>query len=289
MLSQIIYGSKISTRILNDLKIEVGDFKKSTGITPTLVALMVGHNPASEIYVNKKINACDNVGIMAYKIQVDQDQDQLMKAISECNNEDHIHGYILQLPLPVGWEPNQYFKMFNPLKDVDVFHPENVGLLVQGKPRFKPCTPHAIQVMLKESGIKVAGKKIVIINRSNVVGRPLSSMFIQDCDNFGNATVTVCHDKTPAPLLKSITQTADIIVVAVGKPNFLTVDMVKNGVIVIDVGINRIDNKVVGDVHPEVYPITQAYSPVPNGVGPMTIAMLLRNTLLAAKMQVYNQ
>lgn len=289
MLSQIIYGSKISTRILNDLKIEVGDFKKSTGITPTLVALMVGHNPASEIYVNKKINACDNVGIMAYKIQVDQDQDQLMKAISECNNEDHIHGYILQLPLPVGWEPNQYFKMFNPLKDVDVFHPENVGLLVQGKPRFKPCTPHAIQVMLKESGIKVAGKKIVIINRSNVVGRPLSSMFIQDCDDFGNATVTVCHDKTPAPLLKSITQTADIIVVAVGKPNFLTVDMVKNGVIVIDVGINRIDNKVVGDVHPEVYPITQAYSPVPNGVGPMTIAMLLRNTLLAAKMQVYNQ
>ena len=157
--------------------------------------------------------------------------------------------------------------MLDPKKDVDVFHPENVGLLVQGRPRFKPCTPHGIQVMLHRSGIKVSGKKVVVINRSNVVGKPLSSMLIQECDDYANATVTVCHDRTPPDILKSITQTADIIIVAVGKPGFLTADMVQPGVGVVDVGITRVGKKVVGDVHPDVYEIASWATQSPEAVG----------------------
>lgn len=286
MECRLIDGNAIAADIRKELRQRVAEYKATTGITPTLVALMVGNNPASQIYVQKKIAACDEVGILAYRIEANEDEDDLRTHIRRLNNDNSVHGYILQLPLPPGWKPDRYFSEFNPYKDVDVFHPENVGLLVQGQPRFRPCTPHGIQVMLHRSGIKVAGKKVVVINRSNVVGKPLSSMLIQECDDYANATVTVCHDRTPPDLLKSVTQTADIVIVAVGKPGFLTPDMIRPGAVVIDVGITRIGNKVVGDVDFEnVSKVAGAISPVPGGCGPMTVAMLLENTLQAAKYQ----
>lgn len=282
MECKIIDGTAIAASIRKELKSKVSAFKNKTGVTPTLVALMVGHNSASQIYIQKKIAACDEVGILSYCVQVSEDEDDLRKNIRRLNNDDNVHGYILQLPLPFG-SADDFFSDFSPHKDVDVFHPENVGLLVQGRPRFRPCTPHGIQVMLNRSGIKVAGKKVVVINRSNVVGKPLSSMLIQECDNYANATVTLCHDRTPPDLLKSITQTADVVVVAVGKPGFLTADMIRDGAGVVDVGITRIGDKVVGDADLNVRQKAAWITPVPGGVGPMTVAMLLENTFIAAE------
>lgn len=281
---RFIDGVEIAADIRGEIKDGVKQFKAETGLTPTLVALVVGSNAASQIYVNKKIQACDEVGILSYKIEVSPNFEDIRDNIHRLNLDDSVHGYILQLPLPEGIDPRQFFCMFNVLKDVDVFHPENVGLLVQGCPRFKPCTPHGIQQMLHRSGIQVAGKKVCIINRSNVVGKPLSSMLIQECDNYANATVTVCHDRTPPDLLRSVAKSADIVVVAVGKPNFLTPDMLKVGVGIVDVGISRVGNKVVGDVHPDAYEIASWATPVPGGVGPLTVAMLLQNTLEAARL-----
>lgn len=283
---RIIDGAAIAADIRKELRRSVSEFKEQTGVTPTLVALMVGNNPASQIYVNKKIAACDEVGILAYRIECaeDGDGDDLLEQIRRLNNDETVHAYILQLPLPAGWKSDKYFSAFDPRKDVDVFHPENVGLLVQGRPRFKPCTPHGIQVMLHRSGIKVAGQNVVVINRSNVVGKPLSSMLIQECDDYANATVTVCHDRTPPSLLKTVTKTADIVIVAVGKPGFLTPDMIRPGAGVVDVGITRIGNKVLGDADPNIRSVAGWITPVPGGVGPLTICMLLENTLIAAKM-----
>lgn len=285
MECRIIDGSAIASNIRKELRQRVVEYKSSTGITPTLVALTVGSNPASQIYVQKKIAACDEVGILAYRVEANADEDNLRTQIHRLNTDASVHGYILQLPLPLGWNPEKYFSDFNPHKDVDVFHPENVGLLVQGRPRFRPCTPHGIQVMLHRSGIKVAGKKVVVINRSNVVGKPLSSMLIQECDDYANATVTVCHDRTPPDLLKNITQTADIVIVAVGKPGFLTADMIRPGTGVVDVGISRVGKKVLGDADPGIRQVAGWLTPVPGGVGPMTVAMLLENTLIAAQLQ----
>lgn len=285
MNCKILDGAKIASDIRMELKQKVAEFKATTGITPTLVTLTVGDNSASQIYVQKKIDACQEVGINASKISVPTDADLLKKQIYDLNIDDTVHAYILQLPLPIGLNASDFFTCFNPLKDVDVFHPENVGLLVQDKARFKPCTPHGIQVMLHRSGIKVAGKKIVVINRSNVVGRPLSSMLIHDCDEYANATVTVCHDRTPPSLLKEITLRSDIIIVAVGKPGFLTPDMVSPNAGVVDVGITRVGNKILGDVHPDVRNIAGWLTPVPGGCGLMTVTMLLENTLIAAKLQ----
>jgi methylenetetrahydrofolate dehydrogenase (NADP+)/methenyltetrahydrofolate cyclohydrolase len=286
MECRLIDGVSIAADIRKELKKKVAEFKAETNVTPTLVALMVGNNPASQIYVQKKLAACDEVGILAYRVEAKEDEDDLAKQIHRLNNDDSVNGYILQLPLPTGWRPDNFFSLFDPQKDVDVFHPENVGLLVQGRPRFKPCTPHGIQVMLHRSGIRVAGKKVVVINRSNVVGKPLSSMLIQECDDYANATVTVCHDRTPPSILKSITQTADIVIVAVGKPGFLTADMIQPGDGVVDVGITRVNGKVLGDADPDIRQVAAWVTPVPGGVGPMTVAMLLENTLAAAKLQV---
>lgn len=281
---RFIDGVAVAAQIREEIKLGVKEFKAETGITPTLVALVAGSDTASQIYVNKKIKACEEAGILSYKISTSSKFEDIRDNIFRLNADQNVHGYILQLPLPDGLDPRRFFCMFDVLKDVDVFHPENVGMLVQGNPRFKPCTPHGIQQLLHRSDIQVAGKKVCIINRSNVVGKPLSSMLIQECDNYANATVTVCHDRTPPDLLRSVARTADIIVVAVGKPNFLTVDMVKDGVGVVDVGISRVGNKVVGDVHPGVYEVASWATPVPGGVGPLTVAMLLQNTLEAAWM-----
>jgi methylenetetrahydrofolate dehydrogenase (NADP+)/methenyltetrahydrofolate cyclohydrolase len=286
MSCQIIDGVAIAAEIKREIKLGVRELKEKTGITPTLVAIISGEDLASQIYVNKKMKTCEEVGIISHKISISSEFEDIRDTICRLNTDDNVHGYILQLPLSNGLDPRRFFCMFDPIKDVDVFHPENVGMLVQGNPRFKPCTPHGIQQLLRRSGIQVSGKKVCIINRSNVVGKPLSSMLIQECDDYANATVTVCHDRTPPDLLKSVARTADIVVVAVGKPNFLTVDMVKEGVGVVDVGITRIGNKIVGDVHPDVYEIASWATPVPGGVGPLTICMLLENTLIAAKLSL---
>jgi methylenetetrahydrofolate dehydrogenase (NADP+)/methenyltetrahydrofolate cyclohydrolase len=291
MNCKIIDGNTISAEIRKDLKQRIQEFNSEWGITPTLVALQVGNDPASQIYINKKIETCKEVGINASCIRVST-KDELHEQIQYLNKDNSVHGYILQLPLPMDFDPRDFFGKFNPEKDVDVFHPENVGRLIQGRPRFKPCTPHGIQVMLYKSGIQIAGKKVVVINRSNVVGKPLSSMLIQECDDYANATVTICHDRTPPELLKVICLTSDIIIVAVGKPGFLTADMVQPGATVIDVGIVRQGNKILGDVDFEnVSKVAGAISRVPGGVGPMTICMLLENTFEAAKLmrnRLYN-
>lgn len=281
----IIDGKAIAAEIRKEIKIEI----QKLGIIPSLRVITIGNDPASQVYVNKKIEACEEVGIKAS--QIFATSYTLLKQIEFLNEDNKVHAYILQLPLPKEMNPLNYFSKFNPLKDVDVFHPENVGLLVQGRPRFKPCTPHGIQIMLNRSGIKVAGKNVVVINRSNVVGKPLSSMLIQECPEYANATVTVCHDHTPPNLLKSLCLEADIVIVAVGKPGFLTADMVNSNQIVVDVGINRIYTtegkmKIVGDVADGVKDIVKAISPVPGGVGPLTVACLLKNTLKACQMQM---
>ena len=281
MTCRLIDGAAIAADIRKDLKQRIETFKQKTGVVPTLVVLTAGNDPASKVYVQKKIAACEEVGIYAYQILV-KDEHDLHKQIHAQNNYNHVHAYILQLPLPQGWKSDIYSE-FSPYKDVDVFHPENIGLLVLGRPRFKPCTPHGIQVMLHRSGIRVAGQKVVVINRSNVVGKPLSSMLIQECDDYANATVTVCHDRTPPALLKDITRSADIVIVAVGKAGFLTRDMIRPGSGVVDVGITRIGNKILGDADPAVREDARWITPVPGGVGPMTGAMLLENTFQAAQ------
>jgi methylenetetrahydrofolate dehydrogenase (NADP+)/methenyltetrahydrofolate cyclohydrolase len=275
---RIIDGSLVAKQILDDLRVQVSEFKKATNVTPSLIAILVGQNSASQIYVNKKIKACEDVGIKAGKIEINSDP-ELLSTIQNINHDQTVHGCILQMPLPQGMNPNQYLSLISPEKDVDVFHPFNIGLLSQGKPYLKPCTPYGIQVLLEKNHISLSGKHVVIINRSNIVGKPLSLLMLQN-----DATVTVCHDKTYPELLKSITKTADIVVVAVGIPNFLTPDMIRKGAGVIDVGINRLTGgKIVGDCHPDINTVAEWLTPVPGGVGPMTVAMLLENTLNAAK------
>jgi len=284
MSSKIIDGLAIANEIKRELAQDIKQFYNDYGFIPGLAAIIVGKNSASELYVAKKMEACGHVGIEPTICYIPADKDMLVQQIEILNKRKEIHGFILQLPLPIGMNPNDFFGLIDPKKDVDVFNPENVGLLIQHRPRFKPCTPHGIQVLLYRSGIQIAEKRIVVINRSNVVGKPLSSMLIQECDDFGNATVTVCHDRTPPHLLKEICLDSDIIVVAVGKPGFLTADMVKPGAVVVDVGITRIGKKIYGDVDESVKGIAGWITPVPGGVGPMTVAMLMKNTFEAAKM-----
>lgn len=278
MQSRIIDGSFVAKQILDDLRVKVSEFKNETKITPSLVAILVGTNPASTIYVNKKIKTCEEVGIDAKKIQIYSESD-IQSTIENINNDSSIHGCILQMPLPEGMNASSYLSLISPDKDVDVFHPYNIGLLSQGNPYLKPCTPYGIQVLLEKNDIQLNGKHVVVINRSNIVGKPLSMMLVQN-----DATVTVCHDKTPPELLKSITRAADIVIVAVGIPNFLTPDMIREGAGVVDVGINRLPSgKIVGDCQPNINTVAEWLTPVPGGVGPMTVAMLLENTFNAAK------
>lgn len=282
----IINGWSIAEKLKKDLGQRIEDHRKTTGNVPCLTAVIVGDNLASNIYVKNKIKACEEVGICARKINLSSHR-EIANCIRELNSDNTVHGYILQLPIPDA-NSSDFFSLFDPLKDVDVFHPENVGLMVQGRPRFLPCTPRGIQIMLHSSGVRVSGKRVAIINRSNVVGRPLSSMLIQDCDDYANATVTVCHDKTPPNTLKEIVKDADIVIVAVGIPAFITKNMVRCGQVIVDVGINRVvidgKNKIVGDVDfNSVSEIVDLISPVPGGCGPLTVYVLLENTFTALK------
>jgi methylenetetrahydrofolate dehydrogenase (NADP+)/methenyltetrahydrofolate cyclohydrolase len=249
-----------------------------------LAAILVGDDPASAVYVRNKQKACEQSGLKStlHRLAAETTQAELLDLIDQCNQDASVHGILVQLPLPKQIDELAVLDSVLPLKDVDAFHPENVGLIVQGRPRFLPCTPHGVQVLLQSAGVETAGAHAVVLGRSEIVGKPMALLLMQR-GKAADATVTVCHSRTKN--LKDITRTADIVIAAIGKAHFITADMVRPGAVVIDVGTNRVDGKLVGDVDfAAVSQIASAITPVPGGVGPMTIAMLLKNTLTAAKL-----
>lgn len=279
MTANIIDGKMVASEIRGQIKKEVGQLA-SKGVRPGLAAVLVGDNPASQVYVRNKRKACEEAGIYSeeHKLPSDLKQDDLIKLIKDLNGDQKINGILVQLPLPGHIDSKVIFESVSPDKDVDGFHPYNVGRLTIGDPIFSPCTPLGVMVLLEYYGIKIDGKNAVVVGRSNIVGKPLMLMLLHR-----NATVTVCHSKTSD--LKEKCRAADILMVAAGKPKMIKGDMVKAGAVVIDVGINREDNGgLVGDVDfEEVSKRAGWITPVPGGVGPMTIAMLLKNTLESAK------
>jgi methylenetetrahydrofolate dehydrogenase (NADP+) / methenyltetrahydrofolate cyclohydrolase len=286
MGATIIDGKAVAADLRATLAEDVAKFVEATNVQPHLAALLVGEDPASAVYVRNKQRACDKSGIRStlHRLPAEITEEGLLTLIAQLNNDPTVHGILVQLPLPGHIKEQVVLDAVTPLKDVDCFHPENVGLMVQGRPRFLPCTPHGVQQLLLTSGTKVAGAHAVVLGRSEIVGKPMAMMLVQRGEA-ANATVTICHSRTEG--LAEITRQADIIVAAIGKPRFVTADMVKPGAVVIDVGINREGDKLVGDVdYCPVAEIASAITPVPGGVGPMTIAMLLRNTLTAAKLSV---
>ncbi|QDU10173.1 bifunctional methylenetetrahydrofolate dehydrogenase/methenyltetrahydrofolate cyclohydrolase FolD [Gimesia aquarii] len=283
MSAEIIDGKKLAITFREQVAQEVAQFKEQSQIVPHLTAILVGEDPASAVYVRNKQRACEKAGIQSTlkRLPAETTQDKLHKLVQELNADQSVHGILVQLPLPKHIDEVAILDVVNPLKDVDAFHPENVGLIVQGRPRYLPCTPYGIQQMILSTEMETAGKHAVILGRSEIVGKPMAMLLIQR--GLGaDATVTICHSRTQN--LKEIVQSADIIIAAIGKPEFVTADMVKPGAVVIDVGINRVNEKLVGDVaFDSVKEIASAITPVPGGVGPMTIAMLLKNTLTAAR------
>lgn len=285
MSAEILDGKKMAEQIQGEIAEEVIDFIQNNAFTPCLAAVLVGENPASEVYVRNKRRACERVGIESKLIRLPDTttEEELLTQIAKLNKDRDVHGILVQLPLPRQIDERRVLLAVNPAKDVDAFHPENVGRLVQGRPRFLPCTPHGVQQLLIRSGIPTAGQHVVIVGRSDIVGKPLAMMLVQRGEG-ADATVTVCHSRTKN--LAEITRSADIVVMAIGQPKFLKADMVKPGAVVIDVGINRTDEGLVGDV--DFGPVSEVASkitPVPRGVGPLTVTMLLYNTLQAAREQ----
>lgn len=279
-MSRIIDGRLISAAVKERVKNEVAALK-AYSVTVGLAVIIVGDDPASKIYVANKKKACEALGIISeeYVLPESTTEEELLSLIKTLNNKKSINGILCQLPLPKGLNEKLIINSISPEKDVDAFHPQNVGRIMIGDYDFVPCTPAGIMEMLKYEGIDPAGKACVVIGRSNIVGKPMAMLLLH-----ANGTVTVCHSKTEN--LKDICRTADILVAAVGKPRFVTADMVKAGAVVIDVGMNRENGKLCGDVDFEaVKDKASAITPVPGGVGPMTIAMLMQNTLTAAKRQ----
>ncbi len=276
---KLIDGKAVSAEIRKELEVEVKKLKEEKGITPGLAVVLVGEDPASKTYVASKEKACEKIGIYSegHKLSADTSEEDLLKLIDELNNKDEIDGILVQLPLPSHIDEKKVLDKISPEKDVDGFHPINVGKLSIGEEAFIPCTPHGVIKLMEHENIEMAGKKAVIIGRSNIVGKPAAMLLLQK-----NATVTICHSRTKD--LAKVASEADILVAAIGKPNFVTADMVKEGATVIDVGINRVDGKLVGDVDFESVKEKAGYiTPVPGGVGPMTITMLLFNTVVSAK------
>ena len=256
---------------------------KEKGVTPGLAVVLVGEDPASQIYVRNKHKACEEVGIYSRKITLPEEttEEEILKIIDELNNDPEIDGILVQLPLPKHIDPDKVILSISPDKDVDGFHPVNAGRLLTGQDGFFPCTPLAVMELIKSAGVDVSGKEAVVVGRSTIVGKPVSMLLLRE-----NATVTICHSKTKD--LADVCRRADILVAAVGRPEMITADYVKEGAVVIDVGINRVgEKKVVGDVAFDEVKDKAAYiTPVPGGVGPMTITMLLYNTLLSAQKRV---
>lgn len=272
-MAQIIDGKMISAQIKDELKEKVAAYK-AEGIEVCLAVIQVGSDPASSVYVGNKSKACDYIGIksLVYKLPEETTQDELIELINKLNEDDTVNGILVQLPLPKHINEDLVIKTISPLKDVDGFHPQSVGALSIGQKGFVSCTPAGIIELLKRSNIEIAGKECVVVGRSNIVGKPMAMLLLRE-----NGTVTICHSKTKD--LKEVTKRADILVVAIGKPKFITADYVKEGAVVIDVGIHRLEGKkLCGDVdYDDVAPHCSAITPVPGGVGPMTIAMLMNN------------
>ena len=280
-MAKIIDGKVISAAVKEEVAREVAELK-AQGITPGLAVIIVGDDPASRVYVNNKKKACEQLGMLSreYTMPVETTEEELLSLIKELNTDPEINGILCQLPLPSHLNEELVINTIIPEKDIDAFHPHNVGKIMIGNYDFLPCTPAGIMEMLKYENIDITGKECVVIGRSNIVGKPMSMLLLHK-----NGTVTVCHSRTKN--LKEVCLRADILVAAVGRANFVTADMVKEGAVVIDVGINRLENgKLCGDVNfAEVEPKASYITPVPGGVGPMTIATLMKNTLTAAKKQ----
>ena len=280
-MAKIIDGKAVSARVRAEVAAETAELKQK-GITPGLAVIIVGDDPASRVYVNNKKKACAEVGFRSeeFALPADTDQSELLALVRCLNDRSDINGILCQLPLPDGLDDKAVIKAIAPEKDVDAFSEENVGKIMIGKYDFLPCTPAGVMELIRESGVEIAGKECVVIGRSNIVGKPMAMLLLHQ-----NGTVTICHSRTRN--LADFTRRADILVAAVGKAKFVTADMVKEGAVVIDVGMNRDENgKLCGDVDfASVEPKCSAITPVPGGVGPMTIAMLMKNTLMAAKLQ----
>ena len=279
-MAKIIDGKHISQEIKDELKQEVAVLKAS-GRECALAVIQVGNDPASSVYVRNKKKACEYIGIrsLSYELDENTSEDELLALIDKLNADPSVHGILCQLPLPKHMDEDKIIKRISPEKDVDGFHPQNVGALVIGQQGFVSCTPAGIIQLLKRSNIQMEGKHCVVIGRSNIVGKPMALLMLRE-----NATVTICHSRTRN--LKELCKEADILIVAIGKPQFITADYVKEGAVVIDVGIHRDENnKLCGDVkYDEVESVASAITPVPGGVGPMTIAMLMHNCVEAMKM-----
>ena len=274
----IIDGKALATKIKDEIKVDVEKLK-AKGIEPCLAVILVGEDPASQIYVRNKIRACEYTGIksLSYKLDENTTEEALVELVEKLNNDDKVHGILVQMPLPKHINEKRILSLINPKKDVDGFSVEQIGLLGLGTPDLITCTPHGVIELIKSTGVDMTGKRAVVIGRSNVVGKPLMNLLLLE-----NCTVTVCHSKTKD--LAAVAREADILVAAIGKPKFVTADMVKEGAIVIDVGINRVDGKLCGDVDFEnVEKKASFITPVPGGVGPMTITMLMKNTLKACQ------
>lgn len=292
---ELLNGNKISKEIKEEIKSEVEKYTSQGCRAPHLAAVLVGDNPASQSYVNYKIKDCEAVGFKSslYRLDKTTTEQEIMDLIEKLNQEQDLDGYIVQLPLPKGIDENKVLMAINPDKDADGFHPQNFGKMALELPSFLPATPYGIMEMLERANIETSGKNCVVIGRSNIVGRPISILLSQK-GNPGNSTVTVCHSRTQN--LEKYTLEADIIITALGVPNFLTSEMVKEGAVVIDVGISRVEDssrksgfRLVGDVDFEQVKEKASYiTPVPGGVGPMTRSMLLKNTLFSYKKNVIN-
>ncbi len=280
-MAHIIDGKAISAAVRAEITEETKALIAETGLTPGLAVVIVGNDPASQVYVRNKRKACNEVGFYseAYELPEETTQEELEALVDKLNQDPKIHGILVQLPLPRHLDEQRILLRIRPEKDVDAFHPYNVGRIMIGDYHYLPCTPAGVMELLKRSGVDVSGKECVVVGRSNIVGKPMAMLLLQ-----ANGTVTICHSRTKN--LSETTRRADILVAAIGKPEFFTADMVKEGAVVIDVGMNRrpSDGKLCGDVdYASVEPVASYITPVPGGVGPMTITMLMQNTLRAAK------
>lgn len=287
MAAVLLDGKKLAQTMQAEIAAKVAAMNEGTRVRPGLAAVLVGDNPASQTYVRNKRKACQQVGIESWLHQLPKEttEAELLDLIRRLNADPAVHGILVQLPLPDQIKESAVVEVVSPLKDVDGFGPENLGLLTSGQPRFLPPTPHGVQQLLLRNNIPIEGRHVVIVGRSNIVGKPLALILMQKAVG-ANATVTVCHSRSRD--LATITRSADIIIVAIGQPRFLKADMVRPAAVVVDVGTNRLpEGKLVGDVDFEaVREAASAISPVPGGVGPMTITMLLQNTLRAAELQI---
>ncbi len=294
MVAKILDGRALAAEIRAEVAAGVIEMQQKHGVTPGLTAVLVGDDPASAVYVRNKRRACDEVGMVSKTVEMSADSSlaEILERVSGLNEEPSNHGILVQLPLPAAIDEHRVIETVHPAKDVDGIHPYNLGRLLQGRPDFIPGTPAGVQQLLLRNGYELSGANVVVCGRSDIVGKPLAALLMQRREG-ANATVTVCHTRTRD--LPEVTRNADVLVAAMGRPNAITADMVKDGAVVIDVGINRVEDasrrqgyRLVGDVDFEGVSVkAEAITPVPGGVGPMTIAMLLVNTLTAARISIH--